>query len=70
MKDKKLNQGKLGKWNEINLVTFISNGQIISHDIHQKASNGDIPNEGFFVTMVPLVESVREEHKNGTRISL
>ncbi|PAK38850.1 hypothetical protein B8W99_12585 [Peribacillus simplex] len=59
MKDKKLNQGKLGKWNEIDLVTFIFNGKIISHDIHQKASDGDIPNEGFFVAMVPLVESVR-----------
>jgi hypothetical protein len=59
LKDKKLNQGKLGKWNEIDLVTFISNGKIISHDIHQKASYGDIPNEGFFVAMVPLGESVR-----------
>ncbi|MGM0888936.1 MAG: hypothetical protein ACQEW5_18625 [Bacillota bacterium] len=47
------------------MVTFISNGKIISHDIHQKASYGDIPNEGFFVAMVPLVESV-EEHKDGT----
>ncbi|MGE7608911.1 hypothetical protein ACQKML_20090 [Peribacillus frigoritolerans] len=45
--------------NEIDLVTFISNGKIISHDSHQKASYGDIPNEGFFVAMVPLIESVR-----------
>jgi len=59
LKDKKLNQGKLGKWNEIDLVTIISNGKIISHDIHQKASYGDISIEGFFVAMVPLVESVR-----------
>ncbi|MFJ7993321.1 hypothetical protein ACIQY5_14225 [Peribacillus frigoritolerans] len=42
------------------MVTIISNGKIISHDIHQKASYSDIPIEGFFVAMVSLVESVRK----------
>ncbi|WP_283249052.1 hypothetical protein [Peribacillus frigoritolerans] len=41
------------------MVTIISNGKIISHVTDQKASYGDIPIEGFFVAMVPLVESVR-----------
>ncbi|MFS0667117.1 hypothetical protein AB1L12_04180 [Peribacillus frigoritolerans] len=51
------------------MVTIISNGKIISHDIYQKASYGDIPIEGFFVAMF-LLSKVSEEHKSGTRISL
>ncbi|MCY9140605.1 hypothetical protein [Peribacillus frigoritolerans] len=69
MKDKKLNQGKLGKWNEIDLVTIISNGKIISHDIHQKLHTVIFQSRDFLLPWF-LWSKVSEEHKSGTRISL
>lgn len=44
--------------------------KIICHDIHQKASYGDIPNEGFFAAMDLLVESVRRTNEWDTNFAL